>query len=126
RVPAILHLHGADFDSWYLHSSRWKQRIVRAIFDRAAAIIVLSQRWRKWAMSVSRNPFIVAIYNPVRIPDASAFGARDAASVLFLGQLGSRKGTYDLLQAVARLATRHPTLKLVLAGDGDIERVRTE
>ncbi|HVL76715.1 MAG TPA: glycosyltransferase family 4 protein, partial [Noviherbaspirillum sp.] len=39
---------------------------------------------------------------------------------------GDRKGTYDLLRAVARVVKTHPDLKLVLAGDGEIERVRRE
>lgn len=125
-IPAILHLHGADFDTWYAEGSAWKQRIVRAAFNHAAALVVLSQSWQKWARSVSRNPSIIPIYNPVRMPLAAEFSARDAASILFLGQLGDRKGTYDLLRAAARVARIHPDLKLVLAGDGEIERVRAE
>lgn len=126
-IPAILHLHGADFDTWYAAGARWKQRIVRAVFDRAAAIVVLSRSWQEWARSISRNPAVVAIYNPVRLPPLAAdFSARDPASLLFLGQLGNRKGAYDLLQAVARVAPAHPELKLVMAGDGEVERVRAE
>lgn len=126
-VPAILHLHGADFDTWYAAGSRWKQRLVRAVFDRAAAIIVLSQSWQAWARGISRNPAIVPIYNPVRMPPLPAESeVRDPAGILFLGQLGNRKGTYDLLQAVARVAPAHPDLKLVLAGDGEVARVRAE
>lgn len=126
-VPAILHLHGADFDTWYAAGKPWKQRVVRAVFDHAAAIIVLSQSWQKWARGISRNPAIVPIYNPVRMPPLPAGSdARDAPNILFLGQLGNRKGTYDLLQAVARVVPAHPDLKLVLAGDGEVERVRAE
>ncbi|HVL76005.1 MAG TPA: glycosyltransferase, partial [Noviherbaspirillum sp.] len=84
-VPAILHLHGADFDTWYARGPKFKQWIMRYAFDRAASLLVLSQSWRKWAQSVSRNPSIVSIYNPVRVPTATEYATRDAASLLFLG-----------------------------------------
>jgi glycosyltransferase involved in cell wall biosynthesis len=126
RVPAILHLHGADFDTWYEASSPWRKRIVRATFDRASSIIVLSRSWQEWARTITRNPAIVAIYNPVRMPERADFSLREPACVLFLGQLGNRKGTYDLLQAAARVVNKHPGLKLVMAGDGELGRVRDE
>ncbi len=125
-VPAILHLHGADFDAWYEHGSIWRKRAMRAVFDRARSIIVLSQSWKKWAQSISSNPSIIPIYNPVRLPRSVAFSVRDENCILFLGQLGNRKGTYDLLQAVARITDRHPDMRLVMAGDGEVKRVREE
>lgn len=125
-VPAILHLHSGDFDVWYEHGSRWRKWAIRNAFDRARSIIVLSRSWQKWAQSISSNSLIIPIYNPVRVPQLVDFSVRDANSVLFLGQLGNLKGTYDLLQAVARVVRRHPAVRLVLAGDGEVERVREE
>ncbi len=126
-VPAILHLHSGDFDSWHASLPPWLQRLVCRVFDRAAAIIVLSSSWQQWVRSVSRNPTVVAIYNPVRLPPlAGDFATRDPAGLLFLGQFIDRKGAYDLVQAVARVVPAHPQLKLVMAGNGEVERVRAE
>jgi glycosyltransferase involved in cell wall biosynthesis len=38
--------------------------------------------------------------------------------------MGEAKGCYDLLEAVARLVPRFPGLRLVMAGDGEIDKVR--
>jgi glycosyltransferase involved in cell wall biosynthesis len=126
-VPAVLHLHGADFAEFYDEGSKRRKWILRTVFDKCAGIIVLSHSWKEWVRSVSGNPVIIPIYNPVALPRAVDFWrrSRDGAGILLLGQLGKRKGIYDLLEAVARLVDKHPRLKLVLAGDGEAERVKT-
>jgi glycosyltransferase involved in cell wall biosynthesis len=124
RLPSILHLHGADFPEFYEDGGRLRKWLMRTAFDQVAGIIVLSHSWQRWARGISTNPLIVPIYNPVALPPAVDFRARDPSSILFLGQLGSRKGTYDLLEAVARLIDKHPQLKLRMAGDGEVEQVK--
>jgi glycosyltransferase involved in cell wall biosynthesis len=123
-VPVILHLHGADFAAFHRDGGMLRKWAMRALFDRAAAIIVLSKSWQRWAQRLSRNPLIVPIFNPVVVPAAGGALPREPASILFLGQLGSRKGAYELLQAAALLVARHPRLRLRMAGDGEVEEVR--
>jgi len=124
-VPAILHLHGAEFAQFYGDEcGRWRKRFVRFIFDRAARVVVLSEAWRSWVESMSRNRHVEAIYNPVLLPEASAWEARRHGAVLSLGRLGRRKGSYDLLQAAARVAPHVGCLELLLGGDGELEAVR--
>jgi glycosyltransferase involved in cell wall biosynthesis len=125
-VPAILHLHGADFAEFFDEGGKRRKWLIRTLFDKAAGIIVLSNSWLRWARGVSCNPLIVPIYNPVALPAVVDFSLRSPSCILFLGQLGNRKGTYDLLQAVARVLHKHPRLKLVLAGDGEAEQVKSE
>jgi len=43
---------------------------------------------------------------------------------LFLGRLGQRKGSYDLLNAAALIAATRPDLRLMMGGDGELEGVR--
>jgi glycosyltransferase involved in cell wall biosynthesis len=125
-APVILHLHGADFAEFYADGSKRRKWWIRTSFDKAAGIIVLSNSWLHWARGISCNPLIVAIYNPVALPPMVDFSLRGRTGILFLGQLGSRKGTYDLLQAVASVVDKHPRLELVLAGDGEAAQVRSE
>lgn len=124
-VPVILHLHGADFDEYLDTAPPLRRRLLRDAFKRAACLVVLSETWRQWAAAACAHPSIVPIYNPVRLP-APAQAQRDPACILLLGQLGQRKGIYDLLQAAARLVGRYPELKLVLAGDGEVRQARRE
>ncbi len=127
RIPAIVHLHGAEFVRFYEKDcNRAAQWCVRHVFNRADSVVVLSTAWQRWVQGISGNARIVPINNPVQLPLASDFNLRDPASILFLGRLGERKGTYDLLAAVSRLVGRHPGLKLLLGGDGDLARARKE
>lgn len=52
-------------------------------------------------------------------------GARTGRKVLFVGRLAAMKGVPVLLDAFARLRTRHPDVRLVLVGDGE-DRARIE
>ena len=45
-------------------------------------------------------------------------------SFLMLGRLGERKGVYDLINAVEIARRQNPGLHVILAGDGEIEKVR--
>lgn len=41
-----------------------------------------------------------------------------------LGRLGARKGVYDLIEAVETGIKKNPKLKVCIAGDGEVEKVR--
>lgn len=123
RRRSILHLHGAQFDRFYNETCGGLARhFVRFVFNHVDAVIVLSASWERWACANFRRARVVCIANPVRLAPPET-EPRDAATVLFLGRLGERKGTYDLVEAVAGLVGRYPNLKLLLGGDGEHERV---
>ncbi|UGQ47650.1 glycosyltransferase family 4 protein [Massilia endophytica] len=126
RVPAILHLHGGEFHLFYeKESGPLKRRLIRFIYDHAAHIIVLSERWRQWVSGMSRNPNISVIYNPVLLPQpAPDWSQRVPGQTLFFGRLGKGKGVYDLLAAARELKDGHPGLQLALGGDGEVEQAR--
>jgi glycosyltransferase involved in cell wall biosynthesis len=127
RIPSILHLHGAEFSRFYEKDcNRVAKWFVRYIFNHVDIVVALSVTWQRWIQGISSNSRILSINNPVQLPTVSDFNLRESASILFLGRLGDRKGTYDLLLAVSRMVGRHPKLKLLLGGDGDIERVKIQ
>lgn len=52
---------------------------------------------------------------------------KEAKNVLFLGRLGKRKGTYDLLHSIKNIERDLPSdVKFYLCGDGDIEGINNE
>ncbi|HXA47410.1 MAG TPA: glycosyltransferase, partial [Burkholderiaceae bacterium] len=109
RVPAILHLHGAEFEAFYGNECGGIRRsLIRFIFDRVSRVVVLSGAWQSWVRMITVNPHIVVIFNPVLLPVAiTPWDARQRGDVLFLGRLGKRKGTYDLLDAAAKTVRAH-------------------
>lgn len=124
RIPVILHLHGAEFAIFYQEEmGRFRQRLIRSLFDQVSCVVVLSTAWKTWVESISRNPRIEAIYNPVMVPSvAQNWSLRTSGDVLFLGRLGKRKGSYDLLNAVAKMSVHKPCL--LLGGDGEVDQTR--
>ncbi len=121
--PVIFHLHAGAFPEFYdAECGKLRKRIVRFFLDRAACIIVLSERWRTWITSVTENRRIVCIANPVPAAEGQPFAHRESL-VLFLGRLAREKGVFDLLDAVSALRTLVPGIRLVCAGDGDLESV---
>jgi glycosyltransferase involved in cell wall biosynthesis len=121
NCPFILHLHGAEFARFYeAECGKLKRRMIRYFFDRAACVIVLSARWQAWIRGITQNPRLACIANPAPRVDERAALCRDPV-VLFLGRLGQRKGIYDLLGAVSALRASIPGIRLVCAGDGDLE-----
>ena len=126
-IPAIVHLHGSEFASFYeVECGPVRKRLVRWVFDRASCVVVLSETWKRWVTGISTNTHIEVLYNPVLVQEkAQDYCERDYGSLLFLGRLGKRKGTYDLLDAVAMLRSSYPMLRVVLAGDGQLEQLAT-
>ncbi|HET7197356.1 MAG TPA: glycosyltransferase [Burkholderiales bacterium] len=124
-VPAVLHLHGGEFAIFYAaESGPLRRRFISWIFDRAACVVVLSEGWREWVRSISSNPRVEVVRNPVIVPEAlPPWEGRRSARVLCLGRLNRGKGTYDLLQAVASLEGAAP-LELRLGGDGELGEAR--
>jgi glycosyltransferase involved in cell wall biosynthesis len=123
RSPVIFHLHGGRFVRFYEEEcGPIGRRMIRFFLDRAACVIVLSDWWRDWARSVSRNPRIVCIPNPVLEP-AERAAAPGRNTILFLGLLCRQKGIFDLLDAVAAVRASVPDIHLVCAGDGEVEAV---
>jgi glycosyltransferase involved in cell wall biosynthesis len=122
-VPAILHLHGGEFRIFYgQECGPLRQRFIRWIFDGCARVVVLSDGWRQWVRSISSNPQVDVVRNPVLVPETvAAWDGRTPGLVLCLGRMNRGKGSYDLLQAAA-ITT--PPVRVSFGGDGEADTVR--
>lgn len=125
RKPVVLHLHGGEFAIFYGNESGpLRRRFISWVFDHAAYVVVLSAKWKQWVHSISRNPHVDVISNPVIMPESvAAWDSRRGTQVLCLGRLNKGKGSYDLLEAVARLNPATP-IELYLGGDGELDKVQ--
>jgi len=125
RLTTVVHVHGSRFMEFYAQSSSGRARLIRRVFDRAGAVIVLSGAWRDFVRGISSNPNVHILHNGTT---RSMFGPRadngDEVVISSMGRLGSRKGTWDLLEAFKRLAAEMPNVRLVLGGDGEIDKAR--
>src|SRR4051794_40991969 len=128
-VPVILHLHGANFQEQCERASPWERRLLRRTLGMANEIVVLGEYWRDFIIDFfgpDMPPVTIlvnAVEGPVQVPDRPASGA---ARILFLGRVGERKGTGELLEALASAPCRDREWTAAIAGDGEVEAFQTK
>lgn len=132
KIPAVLHLNSSSYHEFYRELPGWAQNQIRLMFARARKTIVVGQYWKRFLVSevCVRAECIEVIYNGV--PDSrrrlGSYHTNDSrhigCKILFLGRLGKRKGTPDLLAALSHESLRNLTWSATLAGDGDVNRYR--
>ena len=127
-VPYLIHLHGSRFDRFYRGLPRPARRLVRAMFAGAAQILVLGESWKSFVVDeVGADPAKIAIvYNGVPAPALTRRAAAESGPchLLFLGRLGARKGTPELIAALADPALATVDWRATIAGDGEVESFR--
>lgn len=126
RKPYVVHLHGARFDAYAAGGSCVRRRAIAAVFNRARVVIALSEQWAEHIRTFSAPQRVEVLPNPVVVPDMADQVQLDPAMVVFLGRLGDRKGTPELLSAIRLLQERGVAARYVLAGDGDVDAFRAE
>src|SRR6185503_13417824 len=92
-----------------------------AVLKQADALIVLGERWREFFVSVGVAPERIAVLpNPVALPARVPRRAPGERTVFaYLGLIAGHKGSFDLVDAVARLApATRKRLRVVVAGNG--------
>ncbi|MFC7755247.1 glycosyltransferase family 4 protein [Tsukamurella soli] len=125
-VPAVIHGHSFDFGGWLTGLPPLAQRVVRAALP-ADRWLVLGRGLADEYSSALRLPpgDVEVLYNPVALPPAAVGQVADRVQAVALGRLGRRKGSYDIVRAVAALsADVRASLHVTLAGDGEVEQVR--
>ncbi len=124
RVPVINHVHGAEFESFYENASAGKKKLVARVYGKCAKLIVLSEEWKRRFASFIPEKRIAVLENYCRLPKEPYDTGRKAEQVLFMGELGKRKGCYDIPAIWEQVLRQEPAARLVMAGDGEMEAVR--
>ena len=123
-IKVILHHHGAEFDLFYNGLSDKRKKYVNKILRMADLNIVLSQRLVQMIKGKSPEAKVEVLYNAVNVHPTNPYN-QQSHNVLFLGRLGKRKGTYDLLEAIKNLDGILPVdVNFYLCGDGEVEEVK--
>lgn len=125
-VRTVMHHHAAEFELFYEKLSEKQKKYINETFAVADVNLVLSERLVPMITSKCPSANVKVLYNAVHTYEQNPYNAK-ATGVLFLGRLGQRKGTYDLLQVIKKLDKNiHASIKFYLCGDGDIEGVSTK
>lgn len=125
-LPVILHMHGADFQKYY-DTAGIMQPAIRITLERVSAVIALGDAWAVTLQNIAPQARIIVIPNAVRPAELVRRQRLETVNVVFLGEIGNRKGAFELIEAwpvtLANLANPSGA-SLVLAGDGEVDRAR--
>ena len=124
---AVVHIHGAEYLAFYDGLDSRKKEIVKDFFRRADLVLALSDSWKEELEGRFQMKACQTLYNGVEVEKlrpAVSDPSECRNCFLMLGRLGERKGTYDLIAAMELALRENPQLKLCLAGDGEVDRVR--
>ncbi|AGZ50362.1 glycosyltransferase family 4 protein [Mycobacterium kansasii] len=126
-IPTVVHAHSYDFGGWFDRLPPLVRAAVRRMLAADCWLVLGERHVAEYASRLRlADSRIGLLHNAVRIPDTpvTQFGAEPVHAVS-LGRLGARKGSYDVIAAVASLdATVRRRLRVTLAGDGEVHEVR--
>lgn len=121
KLPVINHVHGAEFEQFYLRASKRKKNIIRKVYAKCDAFIALSDEWKERLTLIVPEEKIIVIENYCMIPETPN---RKKNQILFLGEIGERKGCLDIPSIYAEILKSEKAVPLVMGGDGEIEKVK--
>lgn len=127
RVPYVLHLHGAEYRTFWSARDSFINRRIRTMFSKAARVIVLGSPWEAFVSErvPEASARVVIIANSVAPPCLPHVGGGDSIHILFLGRIEKRKGIPQLVQALALMRDRDGW-RATIAGDGAVEELRSD
>lgn len=105
----ILHSHASRFKEYYAEVSEKEKAWIVSTINRADVFIVLSRSWKAWftGIGVAKEKIII-LHNITAYPTINkaiqAEKQRDLdrpIRFLFLGEIGKRKGVFDIIKAFA-------------------------
>ena len=128
-VRTVMHVHGSGFDIYCRALPEWRRRALVAILRHCERVVVIGEYWRRFVVGeMGLDPVrIVLIHNGVPRRAGPKRTATDRpAKLLMLGEIGPRKGTPELIAALATPELRQRAWTATLAGNGPVESYRVE
>lgn len=123
RRPVVMHAHGCEFHLFHERLGAIARSLVNWSLQQADCFVTLSEGWRTYYIShchLDRSKAI-ALPNPVEMSEhVPSRPLSTRINFAFLGRIGHRKGTFDLIRAFSALPNRSQA-RLWLAGDGEID-----
>jgi glycosyltransferase involved in cell wall biosynthesis len=127
-VPTLLHIHASKFIPFCESlAPQWKKLLIESL-SRASCIVVIGDFWRRYLVDSLgiREDIVTVIHNAVPLPAmAEPRRTNDRCRIVALGMLGPRKGTPELLDALAAPPMRSLEWDAVIAGNGTVDEART-
>ena len=100
-LKVILHSHASSFKDYYRDSDEKMKRWIREVLNKADILIVLSESWKAYFIGIGiPKEKIVILHNITAYPQVIEKKEDSKVRLLFMGEIGPRKGVFDLLKAI--------------------------
>ena len=134
KIPVIDHCHGADFDEFFVNAPTVKKKLIKRVYSKFDKVIALSDEWKQKLSCIVDKEKLVVVSNyckPEKTEDIERledirFHNRQ---VIFLGEIGQRKGGFDFASIISSTAAKLPGVRFVMCGDGakdDVAKIRAD
>lgn len=125
RRPYLIHLHSGEFLVFFDGCESIGKRVIRTTLAGAAGVVCVSSGWAKSFEDIAPGAVMRVLPNPVVVPPIMPDRLATAGQyLLFLGRVNEKKGLMDLLAAFPYVLDVFPCVRLVIAGDGDLDQMR--
>lgn len=123
-IPVVNHIHGAEFDIFYEQASEKKKKRIAKVYGKCSRLIVLSDEWKCAIAQIVPEEKIDVVENYCKVPEIPYDAGRKSEQILFLGELGERKGCYDIPVIFENIKKVCPQAQLMMAGDGQMAQIQ--
>jgi glycosyltransferase involved in cell wall biosynthesis len=119
-----MHLHGSQLHIFFSRQPAWRKRIIRSQLESCLTVLVLSKRWRQFVQEIAPKANVIELPNYVRVPAYPHHISPQSSGCVFFfsGQVGERKGVFDLLPAFRDALRSSSDIRLRIAGDGELQK----
>lgn len=103
----VLHSHASSFEGWFASSTERGRRSILKTLNGVDRLVVLSESWKRWfiGIGVSDMGGRITVLNNIAEPPAEPFvkpvRGNAPRELLFLGEIGPRKGLFDVVDSIA-------------------------
>lgn len=100
----IMHIHASRFKDFFNEASPEYRKSILNTLKSVDRLIVLSESWKEWFISIGIDKDrLTVLHNitpePTLIPDSREEDGK--VHFLFMGEIGQRKGVFDILKAIS-------------------------
>ncbi len=120
-LRVVAHVHAPDLEG-FAAAGPQHRAAMKHVFGRVHRVVVLSEAMARTLRQLCGDGIrLEVIYNPVAIDKGAAPRPATAAPVcLFMGEIGDRKGTFDLVDAMPAVLAQVPGARFRFGGNGDV------
>jgi glycosyltransferase involved in cell wall biosynthesis len=128
RKKIIFHCHSGKFDQFYHEERDWQKTLIRKVLSLSDRVVILSPHWIPFFSQLVPSSKLKVLENAVSLSfyqsKRGQFPKALEPTILFAGLLTENKGIFDLMAIVPELVKKFPSVKVLLAGSGDVQRIQ--